>query len=111
VQYAVHVERIAHVPVGAVPESFAAGEVGDSLLHLTGLRPVTLGQHLLSGLDGGAAGVELERPVHHLDLVAVLETGQRRLEPRFADIAPRADDVAPDLHAHADSLESRLLIQ
>jgi hypothetical protein len=30
---------------------------------------------------------------------------QRLLEPGLADVAPRADDIAPDIHAHAYSLE------
>ena len=47
--------------------------------------------------------VELEAAVAHLDLVAVLELGERGLEPPLADGAPRAHHVRPDLHLH-DSL-------
>jgi hypothetical protein len=48
------------------------------------------------GLTGGR-GVELERPPHHLDLVAPGEAGQRLLEPALPDVAPGADDVGVDL--------------
>ena len=46
-------------------------------------------------------GVELERAVHDVDLQLAVELGDRPLEPTFADVAPRADDVGPDLDAHA----------
>jgi hypothetical protein len=46
-------------------------------------------------------GVELEAVVADLDLVAVAEPGQRLLEPMLPDRAPRAHDVRPDLHLHA----------
>src|SRR5665213_144781 len=52
------------------------------------------------------AGVELEAPPRHVDLVAVLEALERSLETALADVAPRARDVRPDLDVH-----SRLLLR
>jgi hypothetical protein len=28
------------------------------------------------------------------------EIAQRLLKPRFSDVTPRANDIAPDIHAH-----------
>src|SRR3712207_6899463 len=43
-----------------------------------------------------------------LDLVAVREPLERGLQPALADVAPRTDDVGPDLDAHgAHQLHAR----
>ncbi len=44
--------------------------------------------------------VQLEGAVDDLDLVAVLEVGQRPLQAPLPDEAPGTDDVAPDLDPH-----------
>ena len=49
----------------------------------------------------GQRRVELVAAPLHLDLVAVRERGQGRLEAALADVAPRAGDVRPDLDLHA----------
>ena len=45
--------------------------------------------------------VELERAVHHGDVVRVLELLQRDIEPGEAEGTPRAGEIGPDLDLHA----------
>ncbi len=101
----VRVERVAVPAVRAEREPFGGGQPGHPLLGRLGLRrahPVLLAEHVADRhlLAGREVRVELERPVHHLDLVAVRETGQRVAEPGPAQVTPRADQVAPHLHLH-----------
>src|SRR5580704_15848546 len=51
--------------------------------------------------------VEFEAPPDELDLVAVLEAAERRLEPTLSDVAPWANDIRPDFDQHADTVEKR----
>jgi len=91
-------------------EPLDRGQVDQLLLHLAhlGLAAAVLagdhaGAELVASRRIGRAGggrVQLEGPVDDLHLGGVLETGQRRLQPALADVAPRADDVTPDLDAH-----------
>ena len=85
-------------------------------------RPALAGQEQPQAAGGGQAyapaqaawgsssaarrdrGVELERPVHHLDLAAMGEAVQGPREAVLAEVAPRADDVAPEVHAHGPPL-------
>src|SRR5579885_1437846 len=65
--------------------------------------PAVLGRQMLGGgaAPRGRVPVELERPPQHPDLAAMREPRQRRLEAALADVAPRTDDVRPDLDEHA----------
>ena len=58
--------------------------------------------------------VELERPVHHLDVVVELgvvgEPGDRGLEAPLPDVAPRAHDVGPDLDEHLAHPTARIVV-
>jgi hypothetical protein len=49
-------------------------------------------------------GIELKRPMNDLHLVAILEPRERLLEAPLADVAPRTDDVGPDIDAHPLSI-------
>ena len=44
--------------------------------------------------------IELKRAMRHSHLVAVIEQRKRMLEAALAEIAPRADDVGPDVDVH-----------
>ena len=46
--------------------------------------------------------VELETAPHDFHVLAMLESPERALEAALADVAPRADDVGPDLYLHHD---------
>lgn len=48
----------------------------------------------------GRPRIELEGAPHDPHLVAVLEPLEGGLEVALADVAPRADDIGPDLHSH-----------
>src|SRR5699024_5370243 len=48
----------------------------------------------------GQARIELEAAPDHLDLIPVGEAVEGRFETTFADIAPGAGDVRPDLNPH-----------
>jgi hypothetical protein len=52
------------------------------------------------GHSARSTRVQLEGKVHDRNLVAVREPLQRSLEPSLAEVAPRADDVGPDLDLH-----------
>ena len=43
----------------------------------------------------------------NLDLLAVPELRERFLEAAFSDVAPRADDVRPDIDTHASIVAQR----
>src|ERR1700722_11346360 len=111
VDHPVQVEGVADGALRVEAESLRAGQgrhLPVRLACLAGRHAELPCEHLqvrLIALIRRIAGVELERVVHHLDLVAVREAAQRLLEPGLADVAPWADDVAPDIHAHAYSLE------
>ena len=53
------------------------------------------------GLARRRGRVELERPEDDVDVDLVGQLGNRRLEAALADVAPRADDVGPDLDLDA----------
>ena len=63
------------------------------------LRRQALGA--VAGALARRAGVELEAPPRHTDVIAVLEQLKRRFEAALADVAPWASDVRPDLHIHS----------
>ncbi len=95
--------QIAH------PEGQAG--LGGALLHLLlrGLRllrahPVLGGQPLGRRRRRvlGRGRVELERAVHDVHFVAMAELPECVLKVPFAQIAPWAHDVRPDLYLHAD---------
>ena len=58
----------------------------------TGREILTLAQQTM--------GLPRTRVQEMLDLVAVLERGERLLQPALADVAPRTHDVGPDLDTH-----------
>ena len=93
-------------------KAFGASRSGDAIDHGLGLRAV--GAQLAGdpagvvavarriGLCGARGGrVELERLPLHLYAVTVGELRQCLLKTALADVAPRADDVRPDLDLHA----------
>ena len=50
-----------------------------------------------TGLAGRRRRVELERPEDDVDVDLVGQLGDGGLESALADVAPRADDIRPDL--------------
>ncbi len=82
-------------------EPALGGDRRDVIDDLLGtLRPAELlgvGLDDRAGLARRCGGVELERPEDDVDVDLVVEFGDRRLEATLADVAPRADDVGPDL--------------
>src|ERR1700722_10635354 len=111
VDHPVQVDGIADRAFRFEAEALRAGQARHLAVRIACLRYRHVEfppEHLQVGLPAlvrRVAGVKLERVVHHLDLIAVREAAQRLLEPRLADVAPWADDVAPDIHAHVYSLE------
>ena len=99
-------------PVQVELEALAGGDAGDLVddlgrgLGAAELAGVGLGHR--HRRPGRGPRVELVRPVDDLDvLVEVRVVGQpslRLLEPALADVAPRADDVGPDLDEHVATL-------
>jgi hypothetical protein len=97
--------------VEAEVEPFAGGDVRHLLLHRTGLldaRAVLRGEVLgaVAGTLARGARIEFEAAPRDLDLVAVLEGGERGLEPALPDEAPGAGDIGPDLYVHRGSFAS-----
>ena len=92
-------------PIEPELDALLGGEIGEPLLARTRLLRV---HPVLAGDVVGEAAlpvprrarVELEGPPHHFDVVGVRELGERGLEAPLADVAPRADDVRPDLDSH-----------
>ena len=74
------------------------GDVVDDLLGALGPAEL-LGVRVdhRPGLAGRCRGIELVRAEHDVDVDLVGELGDRGLEAALADVAPRADDVGPDL--------------
>src|SRR5579875_141203 len=115
VDHPVDVEGVARRAVRAEAQPLGPGEprhprVGRARLCFR--HAVLPGEHARDGfpLAFRAFGVQLEGAVHHLNLVAAGETGEGLLEPGHTDIAPRADDIAPDIHAHAFSVDARVRV-
>jgi hypothetical protein len=109
VQQAMGVERVAGDRSEVEVEPFVFRDPDEARFHglEVGGREAILGHQSGRAIRGPVSGcrrVQLERPVDDLDLVAVLERGERTLEPAFADVAPGADDVRPDVDTHASSL-------
>ena len=102
----VRVERVAAAhPVEAELEPFAGRSLGHLRVELAcpvDAQAVLAGEVLIvvAGALCGRMRVELERAVGDGDVVSVLELLERLLEPALADVAPRADDVRPDLNLH-----------
>ena len=101
------IERVAGQPrIGQVVfEAFDVGQMlhsGIHVLHLL-LRELVLGlEHLTAArrLMARARGIELKRAMRHSNLVPVIEERERMLESALAQIAPRADDIGPDVDVH-----------
>ena len=96
---------VAQLPVHGEVQPGLLGQALHPALSRRGLRrghAVPGRQHVQHGLGGpgGPRRVQLERVVDDLDFVAVLEPAQRGVKTRLAQIAPGADDVGPDVHAH-----------
>jgi hypothetical protein len=100
------IERIAGTGLFEVIFQSLARRLGtDSRVHGGGLArrgAVFPSQHIVqgAGLGTGGAWVKLKAAPDYLNIIAVRETGQRRLESPFPDIAPWADDVRPDFYVH-----------
>src|SRR6476619_3829220 len=45
--------------------------------------------------------IEFEAAPDNLNVVAVIETGERCFQTTFADVTPRTDDIGPNLNFHA----------
>ena len=89
--------------IEVVPQPDVIGDGADlveHLAHLPGRHPLVPHEEV----DLGAVEVhrsirgQLEAVVGHLDVVAAGEVGEPGLELAFADVAPRARDVGPDIH-------------
>ena len=72
------------------------------LHNLLGREPVLVHQHLAPARRRVARRrrVQLKRTMHDLHVVAVLVARERLLEAACADVAPRTDEVGPDIDAH-----------
>jgi hypothetical protein len=109
VQQLVREGRVAADPLGEVVLQALLGgdllDAGHVRPHLLDGRSVLRGQgrQRLVRLALGNARVELEGPPDDLDLVPVREPLEGGLQPALADVAPRTDDVGPDLYLHAPS--------
>src|SRR5262245_8083464 len=51
----------------------------------------------------GPRRIELKRAMRHAHVVAMIEQRERVLETAFAEIAPRTDDIGPDVNIHQQS--------
>ncbi len=103
VQQAVRVDRVHGHRAGEVEvQALAAGDQRHPVGHLASLRAEPSRQVLDRGHRDAALGlrVQLEAVPGDLHLVRVLELGQRVFQAALADVAPRADDVGPDLDLH-----------
>src|SRR5262245_22156219 len=74
-------------------------------VHLDGLcgrQPIFLHQHLAPVRRPVARGgrIQLKRTVDDLHFGTIVEARERVLETPFADVAPRTDEVGPDIDAH-----------
>src|SRR5688572_28222266 len=115
-EQAVRVFRIAGDAVAdAIVQAVGSSDAGHSfvecldLIHRQAILPH---QHLAprSREPFRRGRIELERPVHHLDIGSVRETGERALEPALADVTPRAHYVGPDIDTHAGHCTSARLV-
>ncbi len=102
---AVGVDRVDRDgPLQVVRQPLGGGEFCDLPGHCPHLRergPGPLRQRLEDGpaVALGVRGVELEAVPVELHLVGVLKPVERRLQAPLADVAPRTDDVRPDVDA------------
>jgi hypothetical protein len=91
--------------IEAEVESLAGGGIRDLLLHLAcalDADPVLLRdpRRAVALTLSWGGGIQLEAAPGHADVVAVLELGERSLEPALSDVAPWARNVRPDLDVH-----------
>jgi hypothetical protein len=111
VQQAVGVERVAGLgDVQAERQPLLGGHGGHEVLELLGallVELVLVGQmlHQRLGAPARRRRIELVAAPPHVDVVAVSEVSQRRLEAALADGTPRAHDVGPDLDLHRRLLD------
>ena len=101
------VERVAGQPgIGQVVlEPLDVGEPLHPRVHLPHLVVRELVFRLehraaVRRLMAGPGWIELKRAMRHSHVVAMIEERERVLEPALAEIAPRADDVGPDVDVH-----------
>ena len=90
-----------------VDESHRGGDAGDMLLHLTGFR---LGDPFVAYEEVDRGALEIQRHFGAEFEAVELDLHRRRISPAFcesghacfpfalADIAPRANDIGPDIH-------------
>ena len=90
-------------PVEVEVQALLGGQRGhpvDHLVRLPGAELALVDLPDRGGAPGGAPRIELEGPERHADILRSREAPERRLEPPLADVAPRADDVGPDVDVH-----------
>src|SRR4051794_27143954 len=95
--------------VEVIVQSFSSRGLGHPRIYLFDLarrQPVLSHQHLAAIARVIARGrrIQLERVVEDDDGNVVFEPRERLLEPPFSDVAPRADDVGPDIDTHPVSI-------
>src|SRR4026209_2557863 len=79
--------------------------LGHPRIHLDNLvgRPAVFPhQHLATARRPVArcGGIQLKRAMDDVHLVTIVEARERFLEAALADVAPRTDEVGPDIDAH-----------
>ena len=102
-----------HGPVHAELQTFPSGHLSEAADDRLGLLvpPELAGVRLDDRCRraGGCLRVELVRAVDDLDVDLVAQLVHGALEPALADVAPRADDVGPDLDSDLRQLAPALV--
>ena len=77
--------------------------------HLFGAHAVLAGQHLFHALGPvrRRVRIQFEGPMHHLDLLGVLEQGQGGVETVEPEGAPGTGEIRPDVNLHVSPRPSR----